>query len=196
MRPVLSLARRAATILGVTITMLAVLPAFAGSAAEPIRSGEYGRDLVSAAAIPVAPFLNGDPWTGAKQRMDSTKNPYTIVVTVEGTAKADGDVSMLWTSGWQTASGNKLQPAMGRPVVGVKAGEHVVVRRAGPPGQFIDDKDAAPAVALVRVDNLQVEQVSVEVWSGFPKMNWMDWLRTPFLLVGVVIVVAWLFLRR
>jgi len=165
--------------------------------AEPIKPGEYGKELVAVASIPAAAFLR-DAWVGPSRTMDSRKNPYTIVVTVEGKAKADGDVSMLWNTGWQVEGVNKQRPAMGRPVSGVHAGEHVVVRRAGSPNQFEVDKTVSPVVELMRVDNLEVERVDVEIWSGFAKVGWLDWLRSaPIWGFGVVmLVIAWFFTRR
>jgi hypothetical protein len=192
-------ARRYTARLGALLLAAVALGASADSmTAEPIRTGEYGRDLLTTASIPVDAFVKGEDWQGAHMTMDSKKNPYTIVVTVEGTATADGDVSMLWSTGWATSNSNKQQPAMGRPVTGVKAGEHVVVRRAGAPGQFNADKDAAPLVSLVRVDNLRIEHVDVELWSGFARLGWKDWLFSlqGLALGGVMLVVAVLFLRR
>ena len=166
--------------------------------AEPIRTGEYGKELVATASIPLSKFSDREDWVGTPATMDSKKNPYTIVVTVEGTARADGEVSMLWNAGWSVGGIEKLQPAMGGALRNVKAGEHVVVRRASPPSQFEVDKEAAPAVSLMRVENLDIQRVDMELWSGFAKMGWMDWLRSmPVLAFGVVmLVVAVLFLRR
>ena len=195
----LALARRSAARLGALLLAAVTLGSSADSTtAQPIRAGEFGKELVATSSIPVEAFVKGDDWQGAHMTMDSKKNPYTIVVTVEGTAKADGDVSMLWSTGWATSNINKQQPAMGRPVTGVKAGEHVVVRRAGPPGQFTSDKDAAPLVSLMRVDNLSIEHVDVELWSGFAKLGWKDWLFSlqGLAIGGVMLVAAILFLRR
>ena len=167
--------------------------------AEPIRTGEYGKELVATASIPLSKFgASSEDWVGETATMDSKKNPYTIVVTVEGTARADGDVSMLWNTGWSVNGVEKLHPAMGGAVRGVKAGEHVVVRRAGSPSQFEVDKAAAPVVSLMRVENLDIQRVDMELWSGFAKMGWKDWFMSMPVLAfgGVMLVVAILFLRR
>ena len=197
----MSIARSTLRRAGQLACLLAFMSSLAtadSSTAEPIRTGEYGKELVTTASIPLSKFSDRDDWVGAAATMDSKKNPYTIIVTVEGTARADGDVSMLWNAGWSVGGISKMRPAMGGAVRNVKAGEHVVVRRAAPPSQFEVDKEAAPAVSLVRVENLDIQRVDMELWSGFAKMGWLDWIRSmPILAFGVVmLVVAILFLRR
>jgi hypothetical protein len=179
--------------------LLLAAVAIHAAAAERIKPGEYGKELVTVASIPLSSFTSGgEPWMGAEAKMDSNKNPYNIVVTVEGRAKADGDVSMLWATGWTSNRGTALRPAMGRPLTRVKAGEHVVVRRVGQPSQFIDDKMSSPLVSLVRADNIDIESVDVEVWSGFANPGWRDWLfsGTGALTGLIMLVLAIWFLRR
>jgi hypothetical protein len=46
-------------------------------------------------------------WSGDVLKPDTSKNPYTMVVTLVGTARANGDVATLWQSGWQGDDGVK-----------------------------------------------------------------------------------------
>ena len=46
-------------------------------------------------------FADPSPWIGPKQSAGVGHNPYTLVFTVSGVAKAAGDVYAQWQAGWE-----------------------------------------------------------------------------------------------
>lgn len=156
----------------------------------PVGPSEYGQILVAEYEVSsetVARFAAhrpsaGDPnesklinamladtedWVGPAQLMDASTNPYTLVVTLTGKARVDGDIHTLWHSGWRMDDGeSKLLPFPGLSKTGVKAGEDVVIIRQSPPTSFSSNKTVAPVLALVRADNIRLESMKIQLWAG------------------------------
>jgi hypothetical protein len=189
------------------------LAALEASAELSTKPGEYGKNLLMDVVLPpsqldkFAAFLaaKSDPnapdsadWVGESMVANSATNPYTLVISVDGTARADGDVSTVWQAGW------KLEDGMGKysfgPTLskaGVKAGEHVTITRAAPPSRFDRDKNVAPALNLVRASNITIDHVQVQLWSGFGKPTPMQWLMSYWWLVfGAVMLGVTLVFRK
>ncbi len=159
-------------------------------AEAPVGASQYGQIMIAEYDIPaqtIARFAAHAPsaddpnesklinnlladtedWVGPAQTLDAATNPYTLVVTLTGKARADGDVATMWQSGWQMEDGTKrLNPFPGLFRSGVKAGESVVLVRPSPPTRLSANNLVAPVLGLVRADNFEFESVRVQLWAG------------------------------
>lgn len=185
------------------------------------QPGQYGKTLLMDVTLPpsridaFAAFLEalaatnkgtansvvfGDTvdWTGASMVANSQANPYTIVVSVEGTARAAGDVITTWKSGWRLEDGmTKAGLMSGLSAFDVKAGERVTMTAAGAPSRFERDKNVMPVLSLVDAKNVTIAHVQVQVWSGFGRPTVLQWLGAwRFLLFGLVLLVVVLVFRK
>ncbi len=151
--------------------------------------------------IAVVNVLNADTedWMGPAFLPETTKNPYTLVLTLEGTARTDGNIHTMWQSGWKKGDdGTKLFPFPGPWKQGVKAGEHVRITKAANSVSFKENKEVAPVLALVRADNFEFESAKVQIWSGFPKTSSVDlFFSFPGMFVGLAFfALVWWFRSR
>ena len=185
------------------------------------QPGQYGKTLLMDATLPpsqidkFADFLEalaaankgtansvvfGDTvdWAGAPMVANSQTNPYTIVVSVDGTAKAAGDVITTWKSGWRLEDGmTKTGLMSGLSAFDVKAGERVTMTAAAAPSRFEQDKNVTPVLSLVDAKNVTIDHVQVQVWSGFGRPTVLQWLGAwRFLLFGLVLLAVALVFRR
>ena len=137
-------------------------------------------------------------WTGDSMVANSQTNPYTIVVSVDGTAKAAGDVITTWKSGWRLEDGmTKAGLMAGLSAFDVKAGERVTMTAAAAPSRFERDKTVMPVLSLVDARNVTIDHVQVQVWSGFGSPTVLQWLGAwRFLLMGLVLLVVVLVFRK
>jgi len=137
-------------------------------------------------------------WVGDPFLANSATNPYTIVVSVEGTAKAAGDVVTTWNSGWRLEDGSNRYGLMhGLSAFDVKAGEHVTMTAAAAPSRFERDRNVAPMLSLIDAKNVTLDHVQVQVWSGFGSPSFLELLGAyRFLLFGVVVLVVTLVFRK
>jgi hypothetical protein len=185
------------------------------------KPGEYGKTLLVDLVLPPSQlerFQNFTPskqdpnesklinamiadsadWYGDSLVANSTTNPYTLVVSIDGTAKADGDIATMWRAGWKLDDGSsKQQPFPGLSKIGVKAGERVTMTRAAPPFRFDKDKTVVPMLSLVRADNVVIDHIQVQLWSGMGSPTALQWfMNYRMLLVGLVMVGVWFVFRR
>jgi hypothetical protein len=197
---------------------LHALEARADLSAKP---GEYGKTLLIDAVLPPSQLdkfqtfkpSKADPnesklvnalqadtvdWFGDTVLANSSTNPYTLVVSIEGTAKADGDIATMWRAGWKLDDGsNKQQLLPGLAKTGVKAGQRVTMTRAAPPFRFDKDKNVAPMLSLVRADNVVIDHIQVQLWSGMGSPTGLQWfMNNRILLVGLVMVGVALVFRK
>jgi hypothetical protein len=137
-------------------------------------------------------------WVGETMVANSTTNPYTVVVSVEGTAKAAGDVVTTWNSGWRLEDGmTKLGLMHGLSAFDVKAGQRVTMTGAATPSRFERDRNVAPVLSLIDAKNVAIDHVQVQVWSGMGKPTPLQWLMSYWWLVfGVVMLGVALVFRR
>jgi hypothetical protein len=137
-------------------------------------------------------------WVGDSMVANSQTNPYTIVVSVDGTAKAAGDVVTTWRSGWRLEDGmTKTGLMAGLSAFDVKAGERVTMSAAAAPSRFERDKNVMPVLSLVDARNVTIAHVQVQVWSGIGSPTVLQWLGAGrFLILGVVMLVVVLVFRK
>jgi len=139
-----------------------------------------------------------EDWTGPAFDGNTSGNPYTIVVTLSGTAKTDGPSATLWNAGWAILSENGNQARLtvlpGLAKTEAKAGEAFTVTAAATPSSFKEDRKVAVALALVNARNIEISSVRVQVWSGMAPTTFLEVLGPArWLLVGVVMLVLWWF---
>jgi len=204
--------------------LLATLMAFVAleaGAQLPTKPGKYGRTLIADVVLPpsqidkIAAFLEtvraanhgaqnsvafGDTvdWIGDTMVAAPAASPYTMVVSVNGTATAAGDVVTTWKSGWKMDDGSTKQMLMqGLSAFDVKPGQHLTMTAAAPPTRFDRDKSVAPILSLVDVRNATIDHVQVQVWSGLANPGMLDYiLAYRYLLIGVVMLAVVLVFRR
>lgn len=106
-------------------------------------------------------------WVGPAMLADSTINPYTLVVTLTGTVHATGDITTMWRAGWKMEDGvSKLWPLGGLSKSGVNSGEVVIITKAAPSTRFLSNERVQPMLSLVKAENIELESIKVELWSG------------------------------
>jgi hypothetical protein len=196
----------------------ALVPAHSGAQQT---KGKYGKTLVAEYRIPyekVAKYATFKPsaapkgenkittvlladteeWSGPFIDVKYASNPYTIVVTLTGTAKTDGDALTMWQAGWRLdASERRFTALPGLSKLGAKAGERFTVTAASTPSRFKDDRQVAVALGLVNARNLDINSVDVELWSGIASASWFETLGAfSYLLVALVLASLFWFWRR
>ena len=187
----------------------------------PTKPGQYGKTLLLDVVLPPSQldkfttFLQeltatnkgtanstvfGDTadWVGESMVANSTTNPYTMVVSVDGTAKAAGDVITTWKSGWKLEDGmTKAGLMSGLSKFDVKAGERVAMVAAAAPSRFERDRNVMPVLSLVDAKNVTIDHVQVQIWSGMGSPTLLQMLGAwRFLLLGVVMLGVVLVFRR
>ena len=200
---------------------LLALASVGAGAQLPTKPGPYGKTLLVDVVLPpsqldkFATFLEelaatnkgtanstvfGDTadWIGEAMIANSTTNPYTMVVAVDGTAKASGDVVTTWKSGWKLEDGATKSGLMtGLSKFEVKAGERVSMVAAAAPSRFERDKNVMPVLSLVDAKNVAIDHVQVQIWSGVGSPTLLQLLIAwRFLLIGVVMLVVVLVFRK
>ena len=205
------------------LVLASILAFAAGQAAAqlPTKPGKYGKTLVADVVLSPSQIdkfsalldtlaatahgsqnsvLFGDTadWIGDTFVANSTTNPYTIVVSVDGTAKAAGDVVTTWKAGWKYEDNSNREGLMhGLAAFDVKAGEHVSMTGIAAPSRFDRDKNVAPMLSLVDARNVTIAHMQVQVWSGMPETSWLQMLSAwRFLIFGLVMLAVVLVFRR
>lgn len=203
------------------LACLLALVAAEAAAQLPVKPGKYGKTLVMDKMLPladiekIAAFLQdlqahnkgvansvmfGETvdWTGDPMQGTPAKSPYTMVVSVTGTAREAGNVLTTWKSGWQLDGGAaKINLMSSLSAFEVKAGERVTMTAAAPAARFDRDKNVVPLLSLVEAKNVTIDSVQVQVWSGMPGTSLFQWLTaSPLLWLGVVMLVVVLVLRK
>lgn len=202
---------------GVSLAMAAMH----ASAQAPQHPSEYGKKMVAeydlssqqiakfAAFKPSAPnpqestlinalLADTEDWVGDVLKTDAASNPYTLVVTLTGKARADGDVTTLWQSGWQMEDGvKKLQAFPGLSKSGMKAGERLIITKASSPSHFTESKEVSPVLGLMNARNFEFESVKAQLWSGIGVPTKTEkFFSYYWLLAGLVMLVLFWWFRR
>jgi hypothetical protein len=201
-------------------SLLALAAAEAG-AQMSAKPGKYGKALVMDKTLALADIeklsaflqdlaarnkgvansvMDGDTfdWVGDPMTGQPSKSPYTMVVSVTGTARAAGDVVTTWKSGWKMPDGGTRVSLMsGLAAFEVKAGQRVTLTAPASPVHFDRDKDVMPALSLVDARNVDIDGVEVQVWSGMTSPSLFQWLTaSPMLWLGVVMLGVVFVFRR
>ncbi|AXQ31410.1 hypothetical protein D0B54_23185 [Solimonas sp. K1W22B-7] len=143
-------------------------------------------------------FADGEKWLGEDVQVESDTNPHTLVVTLKGMARQDGDMASMWMAGWVKEGGMETQkPVSGLSQKGVKAGEGILVTATGGGFSFKESQKAAPVLTLIRADNIRIESVHVQVWSGMPNTSLLEtFLSLRMLWIAMAVAFLLWFLRR
>ncbi|MES2941698.1 MAG: hypothetical protein V4772_02380 [Pseudomonadota bacterium] len=109
-------------------------------------------------------------WAGEEISAPSAGNPYRMVIKVSGTAIRDGDVGARWQTFWTDVGGSMT--IMGQPKA--KAGDVIQLEGASMPLSFKADRQLAPTLSLAGANNIRMDRIQVEVWSGVGKTSWVS----------------------
>jgi hypothetical protein len=197
--------------------LLLVLPASGDALAE---GKKYGKKLVAEYRLPASTLVkmeefkpsppakgesvamnallaDTETWRGPEIELSNTANPYNIVVTVAGTAIADGDAVSLWQAGWQLEDGARLNVLPGLTKSDVKAGQRLTLTAVATPTTFKQSRTSAVVLGLVKVNNMRLDSIDVAVWSGIPGTSFLEGFRAFYIaLVGLVMFGLWWFWFR
>jgi hypothetical protein len=200
------------------LVVAAVLAFFYAVPAASNSPRAHGRELVAQYQLPaeaVARYAARDNatrehdsslanglWVGPPQQAGAGHNPYTLVITVSGVAKAAGDVRTQWQTGWEVresplATREVLMPVAGLSDRSIAAGAPVSLTAIGNPLSFRGERQAAPMLNLVNAHNLDIHDVHLQVWSGSaPLVAWPVVSRPALWVIGALCVLGWFGLRR
>jgi hypothetical protein len=214
--------------IGVMRAALMVAAALAFGSAVPASSGQsraYGREVVAQFRLPAeavaryaalstsakqsnalharATSIDSSAWVGPLQQVGSGRNPYTLVVTIDGVVPAAGAVRSKWRAGWEvrespTATREVQMAVHAVAPAATVAGAPITLTAVGTPVSFRGERHAAPMLNLIDADNLDISDVSVQVWSGSPPLAWPGSAlpRAGLLALGALCLLAWWGLRR
>jgi hypothetical protein len=177
----------------------------------------HGRELVAQFQLPgdaVARYaalasertalIDNAMWVGPLQQVGIGRNPYTLVLTVSGVARAGGDIRARWQAGWEvresaTATREVLM-SVGTQLEGsALPGTPVTLTAVSAPLSFRGERQVSPLINLVHANNLDISAVHLQVWSGSaPFMAWpaVTAPRPALLGLGALCLLLWFFLRR
>lgn len=122
-------------------------------------------------------FADALPWVGPAQRAGAGHNPYTLVFTVNGAARAAGEVFATWQTGWEVQESPEairevLMAVPGIASTVVSAGQPVTLTASSERVSFKGERMVAPKLGLVHMHNLDIHDVQVQLWSGAAPMAW------------------------
>jgi hypothetical protein len=122
-------------------------------------------------------FADRLPWVGPENRAGVGQNPYTLVFTVSGVAKAAGEVYAQWQAGWEVHESPlaRREVLMAVPAIarnGIAAGQALTLTASSAHVSFRGERSVAPMLGLVQMRNLDINDVQVQVWSGAPSLAW------------------------
>ncbi len=149
-------------------------------------------------------LIDSAVWVGPLQQVGIGRNPYTMVLTVSGVARANDDVRARWQAGWEvresaTATREVLMSVGTQPEGRPLAGTPVTLTAVSAPVTFRGERQVSPLLNLVHANNLDISDVHLQVWSGSaPFLAWPALLapRPALLGLGALCMLLWFFLRR
>lgn len=174
------------------------LPAEAIARYAAMAAGSAGNEERRASSL----FADALPWIGPTHAAGVGRNPYTLVITVQGLAKTAGDVHSQWQAGWEVyespaAMRELLQPVSGLAAKAVAAGAPLTLTARTGPISFRGERRVAPVLGLVYANNLEINDVRLEVWSGTAPLTLpaAPLSRTALLAIGAACLLAWAALK-
>jgi hypothetical protein len=149
---------------------------------------------------PIEAAQNADTvgWKGTPIKGEPSGSPYTLVLSLRGTALADGDATSMWQLGWgKDDDKESLSLLAGVGQTKVKAGQTITVTAAAKSGHFETPKTVVPIAKLVNLKNFKLESAEIQVWSGFGQTGWRSYF-FPMLgaFLGLVFLGVVLWMRR
>ena len=149
-------------------------------------------------------LIDNAAWVGPLQQVGIGRNPYTMVLTVNGVARASGDIRTRWQAGWElresAAATREVLMSVGTQLEGrQQAGEPVTLTAVSAPLSFRGERQAAPRINLVDANNLDISDVHLQIWSGsapFAAWRALSAPRPAWLGLGALCLLLCFFLRR
>lgn len=211
---------RAALIVAAVLAFFYALPAASSSprahGRELVAQYQLPADAVARYAALAAPAARTVPasetaartdtsgWVGPLQQVGVGRNPYTMVLTINGVAREAGNVRAHWQAGWEVresplATREVLMSVAAQRHTSAAAGNLVTLTAISAPLSFRGERQAAPLLNLVNASNLDISDVHLQVWSGSaPLMAWpaLSTPRPALLGLGALCLLMWFFLRR
>jgi hypothetical protein len=204
---------RAALVAAALLALLFAVPAM-GDAPR-----EYGRERVAQFSLPLDELLpapgatpatrdrgtadDAALWTGPAQAVGAGRNPYTMVVTLTGTARAAGDVRTSWQGGWEVHESPQATREVRMPVGNGAAsaqapGQPISLTLVSGPVSFRGERQVSPLLHRVAASNLELRDVQVQVWSGPAPIGLatLSVQRPALLGVALLCALAFWWLRR
>jgi hypothetical protein len=211
---------RAALIVAAVLAFFHAMPAASG------QPRAHGRELVAQYQLPAdavaryaalaidiaradaasqrATRTDDTTWVGPQQQVGVGHNPYTLVLTVSGVARAAGDIRSQWQAGWEVRESplatREVLMSVGAQHAGVTAaGAPVTLTAISAPLTFRGQRQVAPLLNLVDANNLDISDVHLQVWSGSaPLVAWpaLAAPRPALLGAGALCLLLWFFFRR
>lgn len=209
-----------------TLMVLAVVAFFYAVPAVSGSPRAYGRELVAQHRLPAeaiaryaalatdsqsydgsrerAVWQDELLWVGPAQQAGVGRNPYTLVLTVHGVAKAAGDIRTQWRTGWEVRESPVATREVSMPLAGLSstaavAGTPVSLTAIGTPVSFRGERNVAPTVNLIAAQNIEISDVDLQVWSGSaPIVAWPTLAapRPALLGLGALCLLGWFVLTR
>jgi hypothetical protein len=149
-------------------------------------------------------LIDSAVWVGPLQQVGIGRNPYKMVLTVHGVARAAGDVRARWQAGWEvresaTATREVLMSVGTQHEGRAHAGAPVTLTAVSAPLTFRGERQVSPLLNLVHAHNLDISAVHLQVWSG--SAPWVTWPalsapRPALLGLGALCLLMCFFLRR
>jgi hypothetical protein len=157
-----------------------------------------------AAASERTALIDSAVWVGPLQQVGIGRNPYTMVLTVRGVARAGGDVRARWQAGWEvresaTATREVLMSVGTQQEGRTQAGAPVTLTAVSAPVTFRGERQVSPLLNLVHANNLDISDVHLQIWSGSaPFVAWpaLSAPRPALLGLGALCLLMGFFLRR
>jgi hypothetical protein len=210
---------RAALIVAAVLAFFYAMPAASG------QPRAHGRELVAQYQLPAetvaryaalatgaaraetasdrTTWADNTMWVGPTQQAGVGRNPYTLVLTVSGVARAAGDIRAQWQAGWEVRESplatREVLMSVGSVMHGTAAGAPVTLTAISAPLTFRGQRQVAPLLNLVNANNLDISDVHLQVWSGSaPLVVWpaLAAPRPALLGAGALCLLLWFFLRR
>jgi hypothetical protein len=149
-------------------------------------------------ALEAALLADTEEWQGPSVEVDSTANPYKMVVTLTARVKEDGDAVSMWKAGWNLGEeGTRLTLMPGLTRSNLKAGQNFTATAVSDPISFKKDRTVGVVLELSKASNMEINSVNVAVWSGIggstslQKFNAFTWV-----IIGLVMFALWWFWFR
>jgi hypothetical protein len=149
-------------------------------------------------------LIDSAVWVGPLQQVGIGRNPYKMVLTVHGVARASSDVRARWQAGWEvresaTATREVLMSVGTQHEGSTQAGAPVTLTAVSAPLTFRGERQVSPLLNLVHANNLDISGVDLQIWSGSAPLVAWPALSAPqpaLLGLGALCLLMCFFLRR